>query len=74
MVTTMKTLKRILTVILTLAILLTAFILVSGKTYLFKAIWYNFAAIDDYKHFPNDTVATARPQPWAISTAYGHIP
>jgi CubicO group peptidase (beta-lactamase class C family) len=68
-----KILKRILQVILALAVLLTAFILISGRTYLFKAIWYNFAAIDDYKHFPNDTVRTARPQPWANSSRYNQI-
>jgi CubicO group peptidase (beta-lactamase class C family) len=69
----MKTFKRILAVILVLAVLLTAFILVSGKTYLFKVIRYNFAAIDDYKHFPNDTVATGRPQPWANGAQYGRV-
>jgi CubicO group peptidase (beta-lactamase class C family) len=69
----MKILRRILYVFLGIVLLAVAFILISGKRYLFKAIWYNFAAITDYKHFPNDTVATGRPQPWPISSRYNQI-
>ncbi|HTJ10865.1 MAG TPA: serine hydrolase [Dinghuibacter sp.] len=58
----MKALKIIVAVL----VLAVALIFITGKTYLFKTVWYNFAAIDDYKHFTNDTVATARPQPWPV--------
>ena len=69
----MKIIKRILGTLLIIVLLLTGFILLSGKTYLFKVVWYNFAAIDDYRHFPNDTVAVAHPQPWANSARYNRI-
>lgn len=42
----------------------------SGRTYLFKAIWYNFADIDDYKKFSNNTVTTGVHQPWDTAAAY----
>ncbi|MET0636239.1 MAG: serine hydrolase [Chitinophagaceae bacterium] len=41
--------------------------LISGRTYLFKAVYYNFAGIDDYKIFTNDTVNISKPQPWVVS-------
>ncbi|RYY56256.1 MAG: class C beta-lactamase-related serine hydrolase [Chitinophagaceae bacterium] len=43
-----------------------AYALITGKTYLFKAVYYNFAGIDDYKIFTNDTVHVAGPQPWLV--------
>jgi CubicO group peptidase (beta-lactamase class C family) len=43
---------------------------VSGKTYLFEAVWYNFANIDDYKKFTNNPVVTGEPQPWNTATNY----
>lgn len=42
----------------------------SGRTYLFKAVWYNFADIDDYKKFTNNTVTTDVHQPWDTARAY----
>ena len=51
-----KFLKGILILLLSVIILFTAFAFVSGKTYLFKAVYYNFAGIDDYKIFDNNTV------------------
>jgi CubicO group peptidase (beta-lactamase class C family) len=48
-------------------------VLVSGKTYLFKAVYYNYAGIDDYKIFTNDTVATSAPQPWAVAEQYNKV-
>lgn len=67
----MKKFFRVL--ISTLLLILIAFSLyavVSGKTYLFKAVWYNFAGIDDYKLFTNNTVVTGTPQPWKTSFDY----
>src|SRR5690349_16850739 len=46
---------------------------ISGKTYLFKAVYYNFAGIDDYKIFSNDTVAVAAAQPWPVSGNFNKI-
>lgn len=56
--------------LLILIIAFTAFAFLSGRTYLFKAVLYNFADIDDYKKFSNNTVTTGAKQPWNISTEY----
>jgi CubicO group peptidase (beta-lactamase class C family) len=66
----MKIIRRILIFIFLILILFSAFAFISGKTYLFKAVWYNFAGIDDYKIFTNNTVANGNAQPWNISSAY----
>lgn len=42
----------------------------SGRTYLFRAVWYNFADIDDYEKFSNNTVTTDVHQPWSLAAAY----
>jgi len=47
--------------------------LISGKTYLFKAVIYNFANIDDYKKFTNNTVTVSTPQPWKVSANYNKV-
>src|SRR5207344_481660 len=44
-----------------------------GKTYLFKAVYYNFAGIDDYKIFDNNTVKNGPGQPWPVSGSYNKI-
>jgi CubicO group peptidase (beta-lactamase class C family) len=56
--------------ILVLVALFSVFAVATGRTYLFKAVWYNFADIDDYKVFTNNTVVTGEAQPWNISAAY----
>jgi len=66
----MKLIKRILRVLALFIILFSLFAWISGRTYLFKAAYYNFAKIDDYKHFTNNTVATGNFQPWQVSKQY----
>ena len=44
-----------------------------GKTYLYKAIVYNFAGIDDYSIFDNRSVLAAQPVPWRFSADYGKV-
>ena len=68
-----KFFKRILLFLLAVIILLTGYAFASGKTYLFKAVWYNFAGIDDYKIFDNNTVATGQAQPWPVSGFYNKV-
>ncbi len=68
-----KFFKGILIFLLSLIILFTAFAFVSGKTYLFKAVYYNFAGIDDYKIFENNEVKTGPVQPWPVSGSYNKI-
>ncbi len=69
----MKTFKRILLTLLILAVAFSAYALLSGRTYLFKAVIYNFANIDDYKKFSNNTVAVGKPQPWKVSANYNKV-
>lgn len=68
-----KVLKVALFFLLAIILAFSAFALISGKTYLFKAVYYNFAGIDDYKIFPNHTVNNAVPQPWNRSAGYNTI-
>jgi len=68
-----KFLKFIFIFLLTVIILFSAFAVVSGKTYLFKAVYYNFAGIDDYKIFANNQVAKGYPQAWPVSPFYNKI-
>ncbi|NML23363.1 serine hydrolase [Pseudoflavitalea sp. G-6-1-2] len=56
--------------IVILLIAFAGYAFISGKTYLFKVVWYNFPGIDDYKHFNNNTLTTGTHQPWAVSTDY----
>lgn len=45
-----------------------------GKPYLYKAIAYNFANIDDYKIFDNNIVsASPQPAPWPLDDQYTQI-
>jgi CubicO group peptidase (beta-lactamase class C family) len=68
-----KFFKGILIFLLAVIILFSAFAVVSGKTYLFKAVYYNFAGIDDYKIFANNKVTNGNSQPWAVSSLYNKI-
>ena len=44
-----------------------------GKTYLYKAIVYNFAGIDDYSILDNRSVLAVQPVPWRFSADYGKV-
>lgn len=68
-----KFIDRLLLVILLIVVLFSAYAFISGKTYLFKAVYYNFAGIDDYKIFGNDTVANGQPQPWMLARSYNKV-
>lgn len=63
-------LKRILLIVVLVIALLPLLI---NKIYLYKAVTYNFAGIDDYKIFDNATVATATAIPWEPSPEFGNI-
>ena len=68
-----KILKRTLILLSSVIALSTAYALISGKTYLFKAVYYSFAGIDDYKIFDNNTIKTGAGQPWPVSGSYNTI-
>lgn len=59
--------------LLTIIALFSGYAIVTGKTYLFKAVYYNFAGIDDYEIFDNNTVAAGTAQPWPVSQQYNKI-
>ncbi|MHA4846205.1 serine hydrolase domain-containing protein [Flavitalea antarctica] len=69
-----KFLRRLAIMLLSLIALISVFALVSGKTYLFRAVAYNFADIDDYKIFSNNTVSAGIPQPLAVSADLNKTP
>ena len=68
-----KFIKRFFLFLFIIIALFSGYAVVTGKTYLFKAVWYNFAGIDDYKIFTNDTVATSIAQPWPLAKNYNKI-
>ena len=51
------------------------YVLVSGKTYFYKAIRYNFAGVDDYQLFENRVLhKSTQPQPWISSKNFNKKP
>ena len=68
-----KFFKGILLFLLAVIMLFSVYAFATGKTYLFKAVYYNFAGIDDYKIFSNNTIAAGKPQPWPVSTSYNKV-
>jgi CubicO group peptidase (beta-lactamase class C family) len=68
-----KLIKYIGIGLLTIVVAFSAYALISGKTYLFTAVYHNFANIDDYKIFENNVVKTDSIQPFDISKNYGHV-
>jgi CubicO group peptidase (beta-lactamase class C family) len=70
----MKVLKFLLKAIAALLLMLVLFILVSGKTYLFKTLAYNFVGIDDLDLFEHRTVATGEGIEWPLSKNYNSKP
>ena len=66
----MKIIKFVFKAIALVALLLTLFIFVSGKTYLFKTLAYNFAGIDDLDLFETRIVKTNKPIEWPTALNY----
>lgn len=69
----MKKNKPFRKVLFAVILIVLIFPLLIGKTYLYKAVVYNFAGIDDYKIFDNETVANAKPTPWQPAEQFGKI-
>lgn len=65
--------KWILLFLFAVILLLSAYAFATGRSYLFKAVYYNFAGIDDYKIFDNNTVTAGKAQPWPVSDSYNKI-
>ncbi len=68
-----KVMKYTGMVLLAIVIAFSAYTIISGKTYLFRAVYHNFANVDDYKIFENNVVKNDSIQPYSISKNYGHI-
>ena len=68
-----KAFKFILLFVLAIVLLFSVYAIASGRTYLFRAVYYNFAGIDDYKIFDNNIVASGTPQPWPVSGSYNNL-
>lgn len=62
--------RRVLTGILAAAALSAAAIYFSGKTYVYRALYYNFAGIDDNQIFEERAIPANNPQPWPVSKHY----
>ena len=65
-----KFLRRFVYFLFFLVLVFSGYAFISGKTWLFKEVAYNFADIDDYKIFSNNTVAAAQPQPWPVAASF----
>src|ERR1700759_4337654 len=65
-----KLLKGIFYLLLFIVVIFCGYVFITGKTWMFKEVRYNFADIDDYRIFSNNTVATGVPQPWPRSATY----
>ena len=70
----MKILKFILKALALVALLIMLFIFVSGKTYLFKTLVYNFVGIDDLDLFETRLVKTTNPIEWPTAVNYNKKP
>ncbi|MBA3648439.1 MAG: serine hydrolase [Chitinophagales bacterium] len=69
----MKALKKIILGIAILIAVIFIITAVTGNTYIYKALIYTYADIDDYKLFYNRTVENGPPQPWPVSSTYNKI-
>lgn len=60
---------------LALLIVFNIWLLASGKTYFYRALYHNFPNIDDYEFFENRKIAASTdPQPWKISQHLNEAP
>ncbi len=69
----MKFIKRVLFVFIIVVVIFSALALITGKTYLFRSVIYNFSTIDDYTIFNNNKVIAAKSIPWSISSNYNKV-
>ena len=55
--------------------LLNIWIVITGNYYIYKAVYHNFADVDDYKIFPNRLIKkSSAPQAWPVSAKYNKTP
>lgn len=67
----MRILKLVFIVLTVVIGTFSAYAVLFDKTYLFKAAYYNFSAIDDYTIFENNTVAKSKEaKAWPLASEY----
>jgi len=70
----MRILKYVFIVLVVLLGALSAYAVLFDNTYLFKAVYHNFSAIDDYRIFNNQTVVKAKQdKPWPLANQYNKL-
>ena len=71
----MRIVKKILLWFFLLILAINLFIVVTGNSYMYRALIYQYAGIDDYKHFENRTVkaGTYIPIPDAVAYNKTHL-
>lgn len=65
--------KNILTGTIAAVALSAAAIYFSGKTYVYRALYYNFAGIDDNKIFEERVIPATNPQRWPVSKKFNAV-
>jgi CubicO group peptidase (beta-lactamase class C family) len=65
--------SRILKLLLIVIVIILILPLAMGKRYLYKAVFYNFADIDDYTIFDNREVGKGEARPWKLAGEFGNI-
>lgn len=65
--------KKLVVILIWILFLANAAIIATGSTYLYKAFYYNYVDIDDYKLFNNRTIVASEPKPWNLSADYNKI-
>lgn len=65
--------KKILWALLALFILANLFIIVTGKTFVYKALVYTYVDIDDYKIFHQRIIKANNPREWNIGYDYNSM-
>src|SRR5689334_3469512 len=63
-------LTRILWFLLILFVSVNVAIQISGNTYIYKALAYNYANIDDLDIFPTRIIPNGSPEPWKVAAYY----
>ena len=65
---------KILLALIIIFVSLNIAILITGNSYLYKALIYTYADIDDLDVFQTRIVEKGKPEPWPVSTQYNKVP
>lgn len=68
-----KLLIRTGKLLLLLLVLISGWLLLSGKTWVFKALVYNYVDVDDHTIFVQRDIPNGTPRPWPLSVLYNKV-